>query len=90
MSEIYFAYELKHFANKGKIEKIKSVLKEYRKTAKEFLNTNLPKRKVLKVLLKQYLDRFKGCCGAPLELFNGNPYFRDYLEKFLNLRHGLP
>jgi hypothetical protein len=34
MSEIYGTYEFKHFANKGKIEKIKEVLKEYRKTLK--------------------------------------------------------
>ena len=38
MSEIYSAYEFKHFANKGKIEKIKAVLKEYRKTAQDIAN----------------------------------------------------
>lgn len=61
-----------------------------RSSLKEFLNTNLPKKKILKVLLRQYLERFKGCWSAPLELFNGNPYFRDYLEKFLNPQQSLP
>ena len=31
-----------------------------RSSLKEFLNTNLPKKKVLKVLLKRYLERAKG------------------------------
>ena len=51
-----------------------------RSSLKDFLNTNLPKRKVLKVLLKQYLERLKGCWSAPLEL----------LEEFLNPRQGSP
>jgi len=38
MSEIYGTYEFKHFTNKGKIEKIKAVLKEYRKTAQGVAN----------------------------------------------------
>jgi hypothetical protein len=32
---IFDSYLFKNYANKGKIEKIKSVLKEYRKTAKD-------------------------------------------------------
>jgi len=38
MSEIYSAYEFKHFANKGKIEKIKEVLKECREIAQDIAN----------------------------------------------------
>ncbi len=44
------------------------------------------KREVLRVLVKQYLERQKGCNSAPLEVLKGNPYFRDFLEDFLNPR----
>ncbi len=44
------------------------------------------KRQVLRVLVKQYLERVKGCNSAPLEVLKGNPYFRDFLEDFLNPR----
>ena len=59
MSEVYRTYEFKHFANKGKIEKIKAVLKEYRKTAQNIANYlwmeffrsggNLPHKKKISV-----------------------------------------
>lgn len=42
------------------------------------------KKYVLKVLITQYLERFKGCNSAPLEPLKSNPYFRDYLGRFLN------
>lgn len=35
MSEIFGAYEFRHFANKGKVKRILEVLREYRKTAKD-------------------------------------------------------
>ncbi len=44
------------------------------------------KRQVLRVLVKQYFERVKGCNSAPLEVLKGNPYFRDFLEDFLNPR----
>jgi len=61
-----------------------------RSSLKEFLNANLPKKKVLKMLVKRYLERLKGWKSAPLELLKSNLYFRDYLEEFLNPRQGSP
>jgi len=88
------AYKYKHFGNKGKIEEILQVLKEYRKTAKYIakIQWNISKRsslgeitpytskkQVLQILVKQYLERYKGCNSAPCELLMNNPYYRDYL-----------
>ena len=42
-----------------------------------------PKKKVLRILVKQYLERHSGCNSAPLELLRKNPYFRDFLSEFL-------
>ncbi|MEM3368641.1 MAG: RNA-guided endonuclease TnpB family protein [Thermoproteota archaeon] len=50
----------------------------------EGVKVHTPKKVVLKILVKQYLERFKGCNSAPLEVLKDNPYFRDYLEDFLN------
>jgi len=61
-----------------------------RSSLKEFFFADLPKKKVLKILVKKYLERLKGCWSAPLELLKSNPYFRDYLEEFLNPRQGSP
>ncbi len=44
------------------------------------------KRQVLRILVKEYLERLKGCNSAPLEILKGNHYFKDFLEEFLNLR----
>jgi len=38
------------------------------------------KKKVLQILVKQYLERQKGCNSAPCELLKNNPYYRDYLS----------
>jgi putative transposase len=55
---IFGSYIFKNYANKGKIEKIKSVLSEYRKTAKDiskflwdifFKTGKLPKKKKVDV-----------------------------------------
>jgi len=61
-----------------------------RSSLMEFLNTNLPKKKVLKILIKKYLERLKGCKSAPLKFLKSNLYFKDYLGEFLNPRQGLP
>ncbi len=47
------------------------------------LNECLSKEDAIK---KQYLERLKGCNSAPLEVLKENPYFRDFLEDFLNPR----
>ncbi|MDN5337916.1 MAG: putative transposase [Thermotogaceae bacterium] len=39
-----------------------------------------PKKQVLKVLIKQYFERHKGCNSAPLEVLKDNPYFSDFLN----------
>ncbi|AZU97764.1 IS607 family transposase ISCARN1 [Thermus phage YS40_Isch] len=54
-----------------------------RRSAKD-IKLHTPKKAVLKILVKQYLERFKGCRSAPLEVLKENPYFRDFLEDFLN------
>ncbi|WP_028950833.1 RNA-guided endonuclease InsQ/TnpB family protein [Sulfurihydrogenibium subterraneum] len=42
------------------------------------------KKQVLRILVKRYLERQKGCYSAPLEVIKSNPYFKDYLDDFLN------
>lgn len=37
-----------------------------------------PKKHVLRILVKQYLERLKGCNSAPLELLKTNPYFKEF------------
>jgi hypothetical protein len=70
---IFGSYLFKNYANKGKIEKIKSVLKEYRKTAKDiskflwdifFKTGNLPHRKKINVKhIESFLsERYKYVC----------------------------
>jgi putative transposase len=70
---IFGSYLFKNYANKGKIEKIKSVLKEYRKTAKDiskflwsifFKTGKLPKKKKINVRhIESYLsERYKYVC----------------------------
>jgi putative transposase len=44
----------------------------------------LTKKQVLKMLIERYLERLKGCKSPPLNILEGNPYFKDYLESILN------
>jgi len=44
----------------------------------------LTKKQVLKILTERYLERLKGCKSPPLNILEGNPYFKDYLESILN------
>ncbi len=55
-----------------------------RSSLREFLDTRLRKKQVLKILVMRYLERLKGCESAPLDVLKSNPYFRDYLEGILN------
>jgi hypothetical protein len=70
---IFGSYLFKNYANKGKIEKIKSVLKEYRKTAKDiskflwdifFKTGKLPHRKKINIKhISSFLsERYKYVC----------------------------
>jgi transposase, IS605 OrfB family, central region len=70
---IFGSYLFKNYANKGKIEKIKSVLKEYRKTAKDiskflwsifFKTGKLPKKKKINIKhIESFLsERYKYVC----------------------------
>jgi hypothetical protein len=70
---IFGSYLFKNYANKGKIEKIKSVLKEYRKTAKDiskflwsifFKTGKLPKKNKINIKhIESYLsERYKYVC----------------------------
>jgi len=40
----------------------------------------LTKKQVLKILIERYLERHKGCKSPPLNILEGNPYFKDYLR----------
>ncbi len=44
------------------------------------IKSSTPKKQFLKVLIKRYLERHKGCNSAPLEVLKANPYFRDFLN----------
>jgi transposase, IS605 OrfB family, central region len=50
---------------------------------------NLTKKQVLKMLIEKYLERLKGCKSPPLNILEGNPYFKGYLEDILNPRQSL-
>ncbi|MFP3158149.1 MAG: hypothetical protein RXR65_00030 [Hydrogenobaculum sp.] len=43
-------------------------------------NLHLTKKQVLKILIERYLERLKGCKSPPLDILEGNPYFKDYLR----------
>jgi hypothetical protein len=60
-----------------------------RSSLREF-HPHLPKKQVLKVLIKRHLERLKGCKSAPLDILKGNPYYREFFENILNPRQGLP
>ena len=47
-----------------------------------------PKKQVLKVLVKHYLERLNGCNSAPVKLLSENPYFKDSLGNFKPLECG--
>jgi putative transposase len=59
-----------------------------RSSLREF-NLYLPKKQVLKVLIKRHLERLKGCKSAPLDILKGNPYYKEFLEDILNPRQDL-
>jgi len=72
-TEVFGTYIFPHFANKGKIEKIKTVLKEYRNTAKtlsrflwnEFFRSGyFPHKKFLSIkhILSNLSERYKYVC----------------------------
>jgi putative transposase len=46
----------------------------------EKIKLHTPKKQVLKILTKRYLERLKGCNSAPLGVLKNNPYFRDFLN----------
>ncbi len=45
------------------------------------IKLHTPKKVVLEILVKQYLERLKGCYSAPLEVLKKNPYFKSFLER---------
>ena len=76
-------FECKCCGNKinAQVNSAKNILE--RSSLKEF-HPHLPKKQVLKVLIKKHLERHKGCKSPPLNILKGNPYFKDYLESILN------
>lgn len=71
----------------AQVNSAKNLLK--RSSLKE-IPLHLPKKKVLKVLVKRHLERLKGCQSAPLGVLKGNPYYRSFLEDVLNPWQGPP
>jgi putative transposase len=43
------------------------------------IKPKISKKKVLQILIKEYLERHKGCNSAPLELLKTNPYYKDFV-----------
>jgi len=67
------AYKYKHFGNKGKVDKILSVLKEYRKTAKDiakiqwnlfFRQGNFNEYNDVKNIKSKLSERYKQTCQS--------------------------
>jgi putative transposase len=52
------------------------------------IKLHTPKKQVLRVLVRQYLERLDGCNSAPVKLLKANPYFMDYLSNFKPLECG--
>jgi putative transposase len=52
------------------------------------IRLHTPKKQVLRVLVRQYLERLNGCNSAPVKLLKTNPYFMDYLSNFKPLECG--
>ncbi len=65
---------------------LKHILNKWKKPRFKNISMHLDSKEVLRVLVKQYFERLKGCNSASLEVLKGNPYFRDFLEDFLNPR----
>jgi hypothetical protein len=65
----------------GMIELTPNILE--RSSLKEF-HPNLPKKQILRVLIKRHLERIKGCKSPPLDILKSNPCYRDFLEDILN------
>jgi hypothetical protein len=92
---IFGSYLFKNYANKGKIEKIKSVLKEYRKTAKDiskflwdifFKTGNLPHRKKINIKhIESFLsERYKyGCLWQTYDVLSS--YIANIQYQFANI-----
>lgn len=51
-----------------------------RSSLRDLIKIHTPKKQVLRILVRQYLERLTGCDSAPWELLNKNPYFRDFLS----------
>jgi transposase, IS605 OrfB family, central region len=80
-------FECKCCGNKinAQVNSAKNLLE--RSSLREF-HPNLPKKQILKVLIKRHLERLKGCKSPPLDILKGNPYYREFLENILNPRQG--
>ncbi len=76
-------FECKLCGNKinAQVNSAKNILE--RSSLKDF-HPNLPKKQVLKVLIKRHLERLKGCESPPLDILKNNPYYREYFENILN------
>jgi len=46
----------------------------------DLIKSHTPKKKVLRILVKQYLERRTGCDSAPWELLRKNFYYRSFLS----------
>jgi len=51
-----------------------------RSSLRDLITPYTSKKKVLQILVKQYLERPTGCNSAPWELLMNNPYYRDYIS----------
>jgi len=51
-----------------------------RSSLADIVKPHTPKKKLLQILIKRYLERYNGCNSPPVDLLK-NPYFRDFLGR---------
>jgi len=73
-------FECKACGNKinAQVNGAKNIFK--RSSLGDLITPYTSKKQVLQILVKQYLERYKGCNSAPCELLMNNPYYRNYIS----------
>jgi len=73
-------FECKSCGNKinAQVNGAKNILR--RSSLRDLITPYTSKKKVLQMLVKQYLERYKGCNSAPRELLINNPYYGGYIS----------
>jgi len=72
-------FECKACGNKINVQVngVRNIFK--RSSIEDLIKPYTSKKQVLQILVKQYLERYKGSNSATCELLRNNPYYGDYL-----------